>query len=386
MRRIGRYLLALLTGVSLAPLILNAQALSRTPHIVFIMTNNADKNQIVAYESFSNEGFTEVGRFDTGGRGNGGGIDPLESQGSLTLSQDHSLLFAVNAGSGELSVFRINGALLSLVDKAPTGGGMPVSVAQQRNRVYVLNQGGSGAVVGFNVDHAGHLTKIPNSTALLSANLVSGAQVSISPDGQFVVAIEQLVNPLSFTQKSNNIDVFKIQPDGTLGPIVENPSPGPGAFSSAFTPNGALIVTEVGTLSLPNASGISSYKIQSNGTLTSITQSLPTTGGLAACWNVITPNVKFVYTANTETSNISGFAIASNGALTPIESSVVASDPPNSASSDLAVSSDGKLLFNLNPGSGTIGVFGIQSDGTLSTQTPIAIGSNSIAFSGIAAL
>jgi 6-phosphogluconolactonase (cycloisomerase 2 family) len=179
--------------------------------------------------------------------------------------------------------------------------------------------------------------------------------------------------------------VFRIQADGTLGLIVENPSPGPGAFSSTFTSDETLVVTEAGTLSQPTASGISSYKIQSNGTLTSVTQSLPTEG-LLACWNVITPSGKFVYAVNAGTSNISGLNIASNGSLTPIASTVLASDPPNSDNIDIAISGDGKLLFNLNPGSGTIGLFEVFSDGTLSAQTPITIGPNSIAFSGIAAL
>lgn len=384
MRSVARCLLALAVGASLLPSLLGAQTARSESHVVFIMTNNPDHNQILAYKSTSDGGFVEAGSFETGGRGSGGGVLPLESQGSLTLSQDHSFLFAVNAGSGELSVFRVRGASLLLVDKVPTGGATPVAVAQWNNRVYVLNQGGSGAVVGFNMDPLGHLGKIPNSTALLSANLVSGSDISISPDGQFVVVIEQLVDPTSTTQKSNNIDTFRIRPDGTLGPIVENPSPGPGAFSSAFTPDGTLIVTEAGTLAQPTA-GISSYNIQHDGTITTITQSVPT-GGLAACWNVITPSSKFVYAVNAGTSNISGFSIAGNGALAPIGSTIVASNPQNSASLDVAVSSDGQLLFNLNPGSGTIGVFGIQTDGTLSTQTPISIGPNTIAFSGIAAL
>jgi len=349
------------------------------------MTNNADHNQVVAYKSTADDSFVETGRVETGGRGSGGSVLPLESQGSLTLSQDHSFLFAVNAGSGELSVFRVQDASLFLVSKVPTGGAMPVSVAQRQNRVYVLNQGGSGAVVGFNMDPVGHLTRIHNSIALLSATFVAGEEVSISPDGQFVVVIEQLTDPTSSTQKSNNIDTFRIQPDGTLGPIVENPSPGPGAFSSAFTPNGTLIVTEAGPPTQPAESGISSYNIQPNGTVTTITQSVPT-DGLATCWNVITPNAKFVYAVNAGTSNISGFSIASNGALTPIGSTILASNPPNSASLDIAVSSDGRLLFNLNPASGTIGVFRIESDGTLSTQTPIAIGPDTLPFSGIAAL
>lgn len=385
MRNIIRYFVALAIGGNLVSAAQPTQTYTNKPHVVFVMTNNADHNQVVAYKSTADDGFVETGRFETGGRGSGGSVLPLESQGSLTLSQDHSFLFAVNAGSGELSVFRVRDASLFLVSKVPTGGAMPVSVAQRRNRVYVLNQGGSGAVVGFNMDPMGHLTRIPNSTALLSANLVSGEEVSISPDGQFVVVIEQLVDPASPTQKRNNIDTFRIQPDGTLGPIVENPSPGPGAFSSAFTPNGTLIVTEAGPPAQPAESGISSYNIQPDGTITTITQSVPTEG-LATCWNVITPNAKFVYAVNIGTSNISGFTIANSGALAPIGSTILASNPPNSASIDIAVSSDGRLLFNLNPASGTIGIFKIESDGTLSTQTPVAIGSNTFAFSGIAAL
>lgn len=375
MRSIAGYLLILAVGANLFPPILSAQGLTNRRHVVFVMTNNAFRNEVIAYESSSNGGFAEAGHFDTGGRGSGGVRSPLQNQGSLTFSQDHSLLFAVSAGSGELSVFRVNGASLSLIDKKPTGGANPVSVAQRQDVVYVLNQGGSGAVVGFKLDGSGHLTQIPKSTAFLSSSFAFGQDVTISPNGQFVVVIELV---------SDNIDTFRIQPDGTLGPIVVNPGSAIGAFSSCFAPDGTLIVTASGTPTQVTG-GISSYSIASNGTLAPITQSAPTLG-LATCWNVVTPNAKFVYAVNSDTSNISGFNIATNGALTPIASTLLASDPANSFSSDVAVSTDGTLLFNLNPGSATIGVFGIQSDGTLSTLTPIQIvPSSNTAVSGIAA-
>ena len=64
---------------------------------VFVMTNDADRNEVISFKRES-DGSSQAGkRFSTGGRGTGGVTDPLESQGSLTLSQDHSLLFAVNA-------------------------------------------------------------------------------------------------------------------------------------------------------------------------------------------------------------------------------------------------------------------------------------------------
>ena len=66
------------------------------------MTNAADKNEIIAYARDASGNLAGGERFETGGRGSGGLIAPLGSQGALTLSQDRSILFAVNAGSPEI--------------------------------------------------------------------------------------------------------------------------------------------------------------------------------------------------------------------------------------------------------------------------------------------
>jgi len=66
---------------------------------VFVMNNSASRNQIISFTRAADGSLQKDGTFATGGRGSGGVTDPLESQGSLTLSQDRSLLFAVNAGS-----------------------------------------------------------------------------------------------------------------------------------------------------------------------------------------------------------------------------------------------------------------------------------------------
>src|ERR1041384_3130054 len=94
-------------------------------HAVFVMTNNADANEVIAYEREQYGTLRSPHRYDTGGRGSGGTVDPLGSQGSLTLSDDHSYLFAANAGSGSVSVFRVLGARLALTDRVPSGGSEP---------------------------------------------------------------------------------------------------------------------------------------------------------------------------------------------------------------------------------------------------------------------
>ena len=55
----------------------------------------------------------------------------------------------MNPGSDEISVFRVHGAHLTLMEVAPSGGDMPISVTARGARVYVLNAGGDGNIQGF---------------------------------------------------------------------------------------------------------------------------------------------------------------------------------------------------------------------------------------------
>jgi 6-phosphogluconolactonase len=358
-------------GALAAAIPLTAQRVQ--PETVFVMTNNAGNNEVIAYQSSPGGQFNEAGRFSTEGRGSGGTVDPLSSQGSLTLSPDHSVLYAVNAGSGTVAVFSVHGAWLSLIGNVDAGGAQPVAITQWQNVVYVLSSGGSGSIVAFRAGWDGTLQQIPNSTIFLSNSRVAGSSLTVSNDGKYLVATEVV---------AGNIDIFPINPDGTLGAGTFLPSPGPGVFSARFAPEGALIVSETGAPGVSDGSAISSYTV-SNGALTPITQSLPTLGA-ANCWNAITPNGQWVYVSNAGSANISGFAIGPTGALTPIASTIVASNPAGATNLDIAVSGDGRFLFTLNTGNGTVGIFAIQQDGSLESAgaidgLPVTAGLNGIA-------
>jgi 6-phosphogluconolactonase (cycloisomerase 2 family) len=321
---------------------------SNSTHAIFVMTNAVDRNEVISFHREADGSLREAHRFATGGRGTGGVTDPLESQGSLTLSQDHSLLFAVNGGSSEISVFRVHGADLSLSDKEVSGGAEPNAVAQHGRLVYVLNVGGSSNVVGFAMNQGGRLKQIPNSTRFLTTNNSGAASLAFSSDGRFLLVTERA---------TNDIDVFRVQADGTLGPIAVNPSPNPGAFSVTFA---------------------------ANGTLSSISAAIPTLGN-ANCWNAVTPDGQRVYVSNAASSTISGFTIGATGALTPIGSTVVGTNPGGSTNLDIAVSADGKFVYALNSGTGTVGIFAIQQDGTLNLLGEATGLSAATGFNGIAA-
>jgi 6-phosphogluconolactonase len=320
---------------------------------VFAMTNNANANTVVAFARTAGGTLEDSHSFATGGRGSGGTVDPLASQGSLTLSEDRSLLFAANAGSGTVSVFRVAGQNLVLVDQVSTEGSEPVAIAQHGSLVYVVNEAASSSVVGFWLLD-GKLTRIPQSLRFLSENGAGAASIAFSPDGTHLIVTERT---------SNLIDAFTVFPDGTLSAMTENPSIGPGAFAAIFAPDGAVLVSETGS-SAPDSSAISSYALQSNNNLetnhlATISASVPTLGA-ANCWNAVTPDGRFVYASNSGSSSISGFAIGSKGALKALSGTIVGTNPPGATNLDIGISADGLFLYSLNAGTGDIGAFAIN--------------------------
>jgi 6-phosphogluconolactonase (cycloisomerase 2 family) len=208
----------------------------------------------------------------------------------------------------------------------------------------------------------------------VNGNAVASGSVAFSPDGQFLIVTEKA---------TNNLDVFKVLSDGSLSQATITKSVGPGAFSARFTGNDVAVVSETGS-SAPNSSATSSYSVQSNGTLTPISSSVPTLGS-ANCWNVVTPDGRFVYVSNAGSGSVSGFAIGSGGTLTPLPGTILALNPTGSSNIDITVSADGKFLYTLNAGTGAVGVFAIQpTNGTLTDlgtagSLPAAAGLNGIA-------
>jgi 6-phosphogluconolactonase (cycloisomerase 2 family) len=63
----------------------------------------------------------------------------------------------------------------------------------------------------------------------------------------------------------------------------------------------------------------------------------------------------------------------------------VGTNPTGSTNLDIAVSADSKFLYTLNSGTGTIGVFAVQEDGTLNLLGDAGGLSEAAGFNGIAA-
>jgi hypothetical protein len=161
---------ALLTAAIAAPAIAAHSDHHWRGPAVFVQTDRAAGNQVLAYHRAWDGTLTNIASYATGGNGataQGATADPLASQGSLVTADDGHVLLAVNAGSDTVSVFGVDGTQLTLRQTIASDGDFPASIAVHDNLVYVLNAGGQGSVAGFRLHH-GRLHALSGSSRTLN--------------------------------------------------------------------------------------------------------------------------------------------------------------------------------------------------------------------------
>lgn len=335
----------------------------------YVLTNDADGNSVLVFTRSADGTLLPLGTlvvlggnpiyqlvdpFPTGGLGN---EVLFASQGSVILSRDGRYLFAVNAGSNEVSSFIVTPGGLQLVSTVSSGGIEPRSLTVFNDLLYVLNGVGTGSVSGFRIGLNGALTPLDESQGVLSSAGSEPVQVSFNPDGTLLVVSELF---------ANRISVFQIGEDGRPTDLEINPSAGPGPFGFAFNRNGHLIVSESGEPGAAEGAGaVSSYDVDTTGKLSVISASVRN-GQTASCWIANTPDGRYSYTSNTNSGTISGYRVDSSGMLSLLDAdgrTGVTGD--FSFPIDMAINRDGQYLYVLNRVKQTIAAFLIESDGRL---------------------
>jgi len=342
--------------VTLAALATAAWAVPPPHGAVFTMTNAADGNEVLMYHRALSGDLTFVGAFATGGLGTGAG---LGNQSGLVLEEGNRWLFAVNAGSDEISVFQVKLNQLVLVTTASSGGQHPVSLTADRNLLYVLNAGGAvggvDEITGFTVADDGTLTPIPGSTQPLSAASTAPAQIQFTPDRRSLVVTEKA---------TNMIDVYAVDAAGVAGAPTPHASLGNTPFGFAFGKRGQLLVSEADG-GAPDASSVSTYEIDCASSLSVLDPVVPTTE-TAACWVAVTSDGRFAYTTNTGSGTITGLRIALDGTLELLDPDGATADTGmGSAPIDLAIDALNLNLYALDSGNGAIVAFRLGKDGSL---------------------
>ena len=321
---------------------------------VYTLTNAGSGNAVSVFARAADGTLTAAGSVATGGLGTGAG---LGSQGALVLGDDGRRLFAVDAGSNEISSFRVDGSGLTLADRAPSGGVLPISLTVQGRLLYVLNAGGGatpGNISGFTIGRDGTLTPLVGSTRPLSGAAVGPAQIQFSPNGGVIVVTEK---------GTNLIDTYLVGPDGLAAGPNPQASAGATPFGFDFDKRGHLIVSDAFG-GAPGQSALSSYEVSSGGALSVLTPLAPD-GQSAACWVVTTKNGRYAYTTNTGSSNVSSYSIEQDGRLTLLAG---VAGSTGGAPTDADVSVDSRYLYTLDSASHGISAFAIGEDGSL---TPV---------------
>ena len=348
------YTMTLLTVFALAGMTFGAD--NYTPGAVYTMSNEASGNEILVFDRSADGTLSPAGSYDTGGIGTGGG---LGNQGAVVLSEDGRWLFTVNAGSNDISVFALEPEGLNLVDVIPSGGQMPISLTVDRNLLYVLNAGGSAGdmdnISGFIVAQDGTLSALPDSTRPLSMVSTAPAQIGFTANGRVLVVTEKA---------TNNILTYTVGFDGyATGPNVYA-SVGTTPFGFGFGKRNQLFVSEAFG-GATDASAVSSYIAHPDGTLELVSPSVAT-NQTAACWVVVSEGGRFAYDTNAGSGSLSGFSIAFDGTITLLDAdgrTGVTGD--GTVPLDMAFSANGKYLYTLNGGDGTIGAFMVNGKGGL---------------------
>jgi 6-phosphogluconolactonase (cycloisomerase 2 family) len=337
---------------------------------VYVLNNNLfGANSITSFARAASGNLTQVGVTDIGGQGSLAAFAD-GTQGSLIRTPDSRRLFAVDAGSNQISVVDVTDSGLSLVGVFPSGGSGPVSLTYAAGLLYVLNAGNASAsaanVTGFRVDEHGGLNPIAGSTRPLSSAHPNPAQVQLDPQRRFLLVTEKV---------TSLIDVYQVASDGSLSAPTSTPSVGVYPFGMAFThPDSRpelLVDDGFGPGVPPGTGAVTAYRL-SDGQPRLVDGPVPD-HQIAPCWMVITNNGHFAFTSDADSHTISGFRIHSDGTISLLDpDGVTGSTPADTFPLEEGLSRNSQFLYVLDsrlllatPGPVTLSGFRIHADGHL---------------------
>ena len=315
---------------------------------IYVQTNDAKRNEIVAFDRSADGRLEQLGTFDTGGRGTG--KPHLPSQSSVVLNGDGTLLLVANAGSDEISLFGVEPDGLLLVATAPSGGRTPTSIAVHGENAYALNNGEPG-ISGFSLA-GGALTPLEDSSRKLGDG-ADPAQIAFSPDGRTIVVTER---------GTNSISTFTIDEHGKADGPTTIASSGATPYGFGFAED-AVIVTEAFGGDV-GAAAASSYSIGEPGRLAPVSASIGNARS-EVCWAAITNDGRFAYVTNFGDGTISSYAIGGDGSIELLEPVAASTRLGEKGIRDEAISRDGRHLYAIDADAQRVFGWTVGDDGSL---------------------
>ena len=310
---------------------------------IYVQTNDAERNEVVAFDRSADGKLSAIGRFETGGRGSG--TPHLASQSSVVVSGEPAARH--QRGQRRALALHRHRRRARTGARVPSGGSHPTSVAVHGGLAYVLNNGSPG-IAGFSLDS---LEPVAGSQRMLAAD-ADPAQIAFSPDGRMLVVTER---------GTNSISTFAVGEDGE----AEGPQT---IASSGATPvrlrlrRGSLVVTEAFGGEVGKAAA-SSYSL-GGGRLEPVSASVADTRS-EVCWAAVTRDGRFVYVTNFGDGTISSYRVGPDGSLELLEAVAGSTNLGGKGVRDEAITGDGRFLYALDADAHRIYGWSVGEDGSL---------------------
>ena len=227
---------------------------------VYVQTNDATNDEVLAFERRPDGGLAPLGQFATGGGGTG--KPRLPSQSSIVLSDDGRWLLVANAGTDDVSLFAVQNDGLRLSDRVASGGAVADQRRGQRqSRLRAQQRHGERRRFPdrrWPARRAGRLRSVAERRGCRSRS--GGLQL----DGRTLVVTKR---------GTDSIGTYAIDERGFAAGPTTIGSSGKTPYGFGFTADGAMIVTEAFGGAV-GAACASSYSITDPGKITPVSGSV----------------------------------------------------------------------------------------------------------------
>jgi 6-phosphogluconolactonase (cycloisomerase 2 family) len=287
----------------LAIVLLGTLAVAQTS-AVYVESNRVDHNSILAYRN-SGGSLSLLGEFPTNGKGVFDlslKLGPFDSDQSVLINAEGSVLYAVNSGSDTVAAFRIaaNGSLSAITGSPfPSGGTNPVSIGIARDTLAVVNKAMDPArpqlnqpsYTSFSLTPEGAFENGPLSTVL--------APIGSSPSQALTTSGRRLMIDAQFL--GGHLQSLLLNHDGSLASEdfkAVDTSAGPQPLGLWAHPARPILYA-----GLTSSNRMAVYTFDSTGHLSFIRS--VANSGKAVCWIRSNATGTRIYTANTGDNSIS---------------------------------------------------------------------------------
>lgn len=332
-------------------------------NFVYTNDNTSGANTVSAFSVDANGVLTQIAGspFATSGTGSGSGFF---ASNRATVCSVGNFLYASNAGSNTVSGFSIDpvtGNLISVPGSPFSTGGLAgagISLAETPDGQFLMaGNAGSSNVTVFRIAANGALTPITGSPFSAGA---SPDGMRVTPDGKFLA----VAFPFAL---SGSVGMFTIAPSGALTPVTGSPFPDGGAgIATGVDINAASNLVFVGEATGGNTI-VDVFSIAANGALAPIAGS-PFLPGVGSNSNVplLSPDDLLLFVSNQASNSVTVFGVAAGGSLMLVAGSPFPVGGEASQTSGMATNSVGTFLYTANFSS-HVGVFSIAANGVLTS-------------------